>query len=105
MLLYAHSHIGNRLLGRDADDLRQSVRRGGLDYHCRGSGKRNGNEQVATMLRQHVVDQPLRASGKDQPRKSVDEHQRKSKSQRRPMTPDELARFCPGALVVDSLLL
>jgi hypothetical protein len=95
------SHVQDRSLGGNADDLRKRVSGSGLNENGSSRSKRQGNEQLDPVFAEDVVNQVLRARGQYKTGEPIDEHERQSNRKGPAVLPDELACFSPGSAIVD----
>ena len=102
--LDAAAHVGNRLLRRHPEDLRQGERGDGLHQRRAAGEQRQRHEQVGALLPDDVVNQILGGRRQHQSRQPVHQHQRQAEGEPAAPRDDERAGFLPGVRVVDFLL-
>ena len=103
--LHGAAHLGDGALCRDAEDLRDAERRGGLHHGGGANGGGQRPEQRAVAAGDHDVDQLLRRPGEDEAGGAIDQHEHEADGQPSAVEPEQFPRFTPDHFAGDLLLL
>jgi len=88
--LHAPPHLRDGTLGGLAQDLRQGVRRHGLEHGRARRGEDEGREKLALPFSEHFVQEVPRHERDDEPREAIDEQDAEAQGQPAPASRDQL---------------